>query len=177
MSMGYDDLLEELELLPQWRLRKPPAQQQAAVVHVKPETQAETSATAVPCRLIISENASMVLVLAPNQTSEAEQLLGNLLNATGFSIQEDIAEGDISHLGGYQDALVVIMGAELAQLALARSDALNHLREQVHVYQDSLQTVVTYSLDDLLENPQYKSACWQDFCAAQLTIDNLKSKD
>lgn len=177
MSMGYEDLLEELELLPQWRLRKPPTQQQLETVQAMPVAQADTPVSTASCRLIVSEDAHMVLMLARNQTPEADQLLGNMLNAVNFSIQKDITEGDVSHLSSYENALVVIMGAELAQLVLARSDALNQLREQVHIYQDSLQTVVTYSLDNLLENPQHKSACWQDLCMAQSVIQDLKSKD
>lgn len=188
MSVHDQDLLEELELWPQWHLRREPVapEMQSGTIglQLKEEAQAEIIATQPSAtadaqltqfRLLVNQDASMLIVCDPTLSPTMQALFNNLLKVIDFSIQQDIASADVSHLANYHGAVVLVMGESLGQAALKSTLEIDQLRQQVHAH-ESRKMVVTYAIADLVNHPENKAYCWQDLCLAQLTINHLKSQ-
>lgn len=197
MSMRDEDLLEELELWPQWQLRRElvaPAMQphMVAPTSIEPapadtriaepsmatesskEVETPTNAALTPFRLLVNNNASMLIVCDQVISTAMQTLLNNLLKVMDFSLQQDITDADASKLASYHGAVVLVMGESLGQTVLKQTLGIEQLRHQVHVH-ESKQVIVTYAFADLVDQPAHKARCWQDVCLAQLTIAHLKS--
>ena len=189
--MTREDMLRELELLPAWQLRAPVAREFVVKMNLAPveETQRELqadvseqkvneiSAPVVNLRMLMSEDAQYLFLLAPLQTSEEETLLQNMLKALHVKTRTDIGLQSISNLSAYSPKIIIAMGEAAAQgLGLATTlDALrgvHDIRGQVHQTAFGL-VAVTFSPAHLILNNADKALAWHDLCLAKLTIEAL----
>lgn len=194
MSMRDIDLLEELELWPQWHLRRDLT---APVIkhHVNaPETVESLSDTPQPVisspktaelsrdveqtqfRLLVNQDASMLFVCDQALSPTMQTMLDNILKAINFSAQQTMMNSDIKQLDDFQNAVVLVMGMSLGQTILNQKFDMSKLPQKVHA-QENRQIIITYALSDLVSQPEHKARCWQDLCLAKLTTEHLKSQN
>jgi len=117
--LSREDVLEELELLPVWRLRNPsvvakvsaipavvegavqiePVQiEQVPAVTVDVEPVQEAPAIEPTFRMIVSDDGQWVFVMTPDPAPEVETLLQNMLKAVSVKPKQDVADANRSLL-------------------------------------------------------------------------------
>ncbi|MFW5432724.1 MAG: hypothetical protein ACKE5M_04350 [Methylophilaceae bacterium] len=182
--MSREDMLQELELLPVWQLRKPspvtaeeaksavdkPVVLQVAASAVEKIT--ETPEVSPQFRLLISDDAQWAFVLGAQHSDEAEALLQNMLKAVSVKVSQDIEDANTEQLNKYVPKGIVVMGEAEAQQLLNEKQTLEQLRAKAHQYQN-IPVVATYAPSHLLLHLQDKAKTWDDLCLAKLTIASL----
>ncbi len=178
--MNREDVLRELELLPVWQLRAP-ASISAPIVAPMPVIEqasvpVETQAPQTTLRIIVSDDANYLFLLAALQSSEEEVLLQNmlkaLLNTNSAKTRIDISSQGILNLNQYAPKIIIVMGEVAAQSLLNANESLENLRGKTHLHHN-LPVVVTYHPSHLLANAADKAKAWADLCLAKRLV--LKS--
>lgn len=180
--MTREDALRELELLPVWQLRAPVTPTQAKVLQATELTpqQVEVPEIATPdnapvvqqtLRLLESEDASYLFLLAPLQTAEEETLLQNMLKAIQAKTRVDIGSQSMSDLSAYSPKIIIAMG-ELASERIGLGANIHAVRSQMHQTEFGV-AIVTFSPQHLLQNLADKAMAWEDLCLAKAHIKTL----
>lgn len=162
MSLTREDVLRELELLPVWQLRAP-ALEPAPVAPDAP-----TLTPPINLRMILSDDAHYLFLLAPLQSSEEETLLQNMLKAMYAKPRVDISLRGIADLSTHQAKIIIAMG-EIAAQAIGLQANSHAASSQVHQTAFGA-AIVTFSPAHLLQNGADKARAWQDLCLAKSTI-------
>lgn len=181
--LSREDMLQELELLPAWRLRqaapmsvekvKPDISQAEDVVAeeaIKPELTIPKATTLF--RLLLSDDTQWAFILPANHSEEAETLLQNMLKAVSVEVSQDVTEASTALLSQHTPKMIVVMGEVEAQQLLNNQQPLTQLRGKAHPY-ESASVIATYPPSYLLQHLQDKAKAWEDLCLAKLTITNL----
>lgn len=202
MSLSQEDLLQELELLPVWRLRDPvpspvvEAAPQDGVVEASPQEASAKEISAVEVkpalaavenlaeksveipqpthqfRFVASEDAQWGFVLEKQHDDEAEVLLQNMLKAVAVKVMHDVSDATVERLDQQQAKVLVVMGQGEAQALLNSTEALAQLRGKVHQHK-ATPVIATYSPSELLLQLENKAKAWEDLCLAKATLANL----
>ena len=120
------------------------------------------------------------LILIDKQTynEQAQRLLQAMLSIIGLSLQtvaivthEQLPQ--LQHLSADQK-IILAFGNTVAQLLLNEKITLDAFRGKTHQTLNSkLTTVVSFGLEELLNNPENKVLAWQDLQLAKLTHQQL----
>lgn len=181
MTMTREDVLRELELLPVWQLRTPVTPTQAKVAQAteltqQVEAQEVTAPVSAPevqqtLRLLVSEDASYLFLLAPPQSVEEETLLQNMLKAMQAKTRVDIDSQSMSDLSAYSPKIIIAMG-EMASQSIGLIANIHAVRSQIHQTEFGV-AIVTFSPRHLLQNLADKAMAWEDLCLAKAHIKSL----
>ncbi len=190
MNMTREDILRELELLPVWRLRSPPAEVTVAdmpaptpdeplneaIAEIIQVTTPVTITVAPPAlRLLVSEDENWLFLLENSvNNAEEEILLQNMLRAISVKTNIDIANTGIAQIAEYQPKVIIVFGAIAAQSLLSRLLSFEALRLNQHQLQlakyKSMPVVVTYHPSDLLQYLPSKAKAWDDLRLAMRLV-------
>lgn len=191
-----EDILRELELLPVWKLHTPlpttpmvesaqTPQTETIVAGIElAETCVESAETDLPeaaianetvanhheihavftATLICSDDQKWAFVLPADLTGQSADLFNNILRALQIKPTQTVHTQqpmqDIQHA-----QVVVAMGEIMAQQLLNSAEPLENLRGKQHLI-ESVQVVVTYHPDALLQHLPNKAKAWDDLCMA-----------
>lgn len=148
--------------IPVWEFRSSEAEE--VVVVVEDNLEVYPSEQLLNCDWV-------VMIDNQNYGEQAQRLLHAMLLSVGVK-EHQLAIIDTKQLSqlqtiAAQKKVLIILGSSMAQELLDE----NIVRGSIHQTMDSkISTVVSYALDDLLENPQKKAHAWQDLQLAKQAL-------
>lgn len=128
------------------------------------EREVLTGETKIQCQ------QSWIVVVEKIEANSAKQsLLYAMLKAINVSY-DDVAvitsnEYPMLDLDATNNKLVLVLGRAALSCIDGISESFEHCRGKIH--QTDIDTVVSYGLDELLNNPHKKAAVWQDLLFAK----------
>jgi hypothetical protein len=108
-------------------------------------------------------------------TQAAHRLLQAMLSTIGLSLA-DVCLLSLTELGKLIDAVegesqqkvVLLLGEQAVKQAFDESAKVSSYRNEAHAISSALlTTVASFSLEDLLQNPEHKVLAWQDLQLAK----------
>ncbi len=174
--MMHEDILKELELWPEWRLKVALPEVVAPDVTIPSVEVIDVMPEVVDHSPILnayeSEDGRCVMLHAARDfTQEQEQLWVNMCKAMGVKatlIQPHARVKDL--LNGRSPAVLILFGEEVAQTVLQSESNFDDLRGTQHFYKTSLTinvpVIVTYDLNHLLQQLPDKAKAWDDLRSA-----------
>ena len=185
-----EDVLRELELLPVWKLRAPLptapiVELIQAVLTGNVENNRESKseefeqAEISPIQPVIvnsavfiaSDDKKWLFVLPEELTGQSAELFNNILRALktkpAQTAHTQQLTQDIEQSGA---KVVVAMGEIAAQQLLTSAESIENLRGKLHLV-NSLQVLVTYHPDEILQHLPNKAKTWDDLCMALSVVN------
>jgi len=188
MSLSREQVLKQLGLMPQWRLREDLAQTTERNADlVQNQTPQEPAPTIVSDPIADmdwatlnqyvtgagDQNADWVFVGEAAMDQDATSLLDKMLKAIQLERGKNVYLTQLSNTQYFkrqieliQPKIIFVFGEQAAQALLQSQQPLHDLRGKVHQY-EGVALIVSFPPSHLLQHTQDKALAWADLCMAR----------